>query len=78
MAIISSVLLFIAGAVDEDDRAVLAKLDDAFEQLGYTAVELGQITRFAKIYVDEQMRIFRSILDSLDIVKQWHKHLHES
>lgn len=72
-----SVLLFDIGAIDDDNRAIFADPDSAFERLGYTPEELGQFTRYVKIYVDEQRKLYMSILASLDVVEKWHKHLDE-
>lgn len=58
-------------------RAVLDDPDNAFERLGYSPGELRQFTRYVKTYVDEQKRIYMSILASLDVVKKWHEHANE-
>lgn len=63
---------FGAGMDDEEDTAKV--FQEPCEQLGYSPQELREFLGYAKLYVQGQMRIYRSILKSLPQVQEWHMH----
>lgn len=63
---------FVSGADDEEDPEKICQ--EPCERLGYSLQELEKFTRYIKIYVQEQRRIYESILQSLPLVMKWHMH----